>query len=128
MYSRDEEENGAVEGACPMCGSKVTAKWKPLNFRMIKLLLLLETGNEQEFIDKIINTDLELLVLWGFIDENNIPGLRTYIITDLGRRFLAGGADIPKRLKIYKGKVLEESKQLVNIKMFGSLGANPKKG
>jgi hypothetical protein len=128
-WLQERLENGVD---CPCCGQFAKIYKRKLNSSMARGLIVLVKLNRRDPIHipsvfteyrVCASNDGALLRHWNLIEE--VPGVRDdgsarvgyYLVTDLGRKFVAGKVRVPAYAYIYNSKLLHlDDEETVNIR------------
>src|SRR5258708_6084709 len=113
---------------CPHCGANTNPRWEPLSSGLVTCLVkaiqavhrkgqnrfhwhrdLALTNNESHNFQK-----LRFHARIAPADKDN-PKSGEWLITERGGKFLRGEIAVPKKVMIFRNKVLDHSKELIHI-------------
>lgn len=92
---------------CPHCGASMAMNYYSLNKTLLRALIKLvrDGGMSMTHIEKSVYTKLKY---WRFIRQiTTTDGDKKWLVTDLGKQFLAGKTSAPKELTYFRDNVVE---------------------
>lgn len=111
---------------CPNCGASMSARWEPLNAMLVSVLIkaiqyVHEKGNRfNANRDLGLNHNqaanfqkLRFHALVAHADKDKRSGY--WLITDRGGRFLRNEIAVPRRVKVFRNKVIDHAPEMLFI-------------
>ncbi len=117
------------EDKCPNCGGSMKARWRQLSVGMVTSLEALVrkaviSGNSDVHLLKDLNLDpisyanFAGMKYWGLVEKSGEGRSGSWKVTEKGLEFLGGRIEVPAKVLVFRNKVKDRSREMVNITMI----------
>ena len=106
---------------CECCKAKIIKYWHNLNKSLASAMIRMYSAKGLDYTKiselKLSHAQIcnfQKLKYWGFVMKGGVEG--TWKLNRIAEEFIQGKTSVPKRMKTYRGKVIDEDGQQVLIK------------